>query len=48
MLKRAEQYYRKSNITSRVICFILTIKSDKNNIHFEAESTKKWYTNTTN
>lgn len=32
MLKRAEQYYRKSNITSRVICFIRTIKIDKNNI----------------
>ena len=32
MLKRAEQYYRKSNITSRVICFITTIKIDKNNI----------------
>lgn len=32
MLKRAEEYYRKSSITPRVICFILTIKSDKNNI----------------
>lgn len=32
MLKRAEQYYRKSNITSRVIYFVMTIKGDENNI----------------